>query len=239
MTAMNKTIIKRKLSDEVMDRLLIMIRSGQLMPGAPLPSERQFMEEYGVGRPAIREAMQALQRMGLIEIRHGERARVCKPSLGNMIGQLSETMRHVLTNSSATLEHLKEVRATFEMEMARTAAKRNSADDISRLESVLRAQREAIGDGGRFLELDGSFHREIAAIGGNPIWVAVSEAMFSWLAHFHVSLVSVPGREDLTLTEHEQILTTIKDRDADGAAKAMADHLSRANRLYRQVAAGK
>ena len=65
-------IQRRKLSDSVQDRVLSMIKSGDLAPGSPLPSERELMSSFAVGRPAIREALQNLQRMGLVEIRHGE-----------------------------------------------------------------------------------------------------------------------------------------------------------------------
>jgi hypothetical protein len=57
-------ILRRKLYQEVLDRLLARIENGEIAPGDPLPSERELMEAYGVGRPAIREALQALQRPG-------------------------------------------------------------------------------------------------------------------------------------------------------------------------------
>src|SRR5690606_24851944 len=88
-----------------------------------------------------------------------------------------------------------------------------------------------------FLSLDGMLHREIAAVGGNPIFPAVSEAVFQWLAAFHVDLVQLPGAEDLTLAEHARIVDAIEAKDADAAARAMLVHLTRANSLYRSVEA--
>ena len=228
-------IVKRKLSNEVFDRLYELIRSGDYGPGTSLPSERELMESLGVGRPAIREAMQSLERMGLIEIRHGERARVIEPSIGRMVDQISETMKLLLASSPASLENLKEVRATFECEMARTAARRRAPGDIERLEATLAEQAAARAEPVRFRTLDGAFHRDIAAITGNPIWSALSDALFRWLADFHVDLVSVPGLEQLTLDEHEAILAAIRAGDPVRADRAMADHLNRANELYRQA----
>src|SRR3546814_19280946 len=71
----NEPIVRRKLADEVFDRLKAMIVSGERSPGESLPSERELMARLGVGRPAIRDAMPALAPPGLATIRHGERAR--------------------------------------------------------------------------------------------------------------------------------------------------------------------
>jgi DNA-binding FadR family transcriptional regulator len=226
-------IQKRKLSDAVRNRLLDGILTGALRPGDMLPSERELMESMGVGRPAIREAMQALEHSGLIEIRHGERARVTEPSVGRMVDQVGETMKRLLTHSPANLENLKDARVTFEVEMARLAAKRHSDQDIARLQQTVEAQESAIGKRELFRKLDGRFHFEIATISGNPIWMALSDALFSWLNEFHVDLVSMPGLEPLTLAEHRGIIAAIQSGSADRAAVAMANHLNRANSLYR------
>jgi GntR family transcriptional regulator, sialic acid-inducible nan operon repressor len=228
-------IERRKLSDSVQERLLVMIQSGQVGPDEFLPSERELMASFAVGRPAIREALQNLHRMGLVEIRHGERARVALPSFGRLVDQMSETVRHLLTHSPASLEHLKEARGTFEMEMARIAARRRKDADVKRLRNILATQAGFAKDPQKFLEWDGKLHREIATISGNPIFISVSESMFRWLSHFHVELVRSLGEEKMTIAEHGQIVEAIANADADGAAKAMGDHLTRANRLYRQA----
>lgn len=231
----NKNPISRtKLSDQVQSRLLSVIQTQGLRPGDALPSERELMESYAVGRPAIREAMQNLQRMGLVDIRHGERPRVAAPSFDRMVGQMSETMRHLLVHSSTTMAHLKEARATFEMEMSRIAARKHTASDIVNLRAILAEQERARLVSSEFLEADGRFHHRIAAISGNPIFASVSLALFQWLAEFHVDLVRSPGLEQLTLAEHRQIVDAIEKSDPDDAAKKTGDHLNRANSLYHQ-----
>lgn len=225
-------IARRKLSHQIEERLLAQIQDGDVMPGDLLPSERELMALYQVGRPAIREAMQNLQRMGLIEIRHGERPRVAQPSLERAIEQMGETMRHVLTHSESSLEHLKQARVTFEMEMARIAARTRTAEQVQQVHELVEAQKKTKRSSPDFLLLDGRFHLEIARISGNPIFMALSEALFSWLANFHAHLVRSPGHEDLTLAEHAAILAAIEAGDEVRAAKEMADHLNRANSLY-------
>ena len=224
---------RQKRSDEIRELLLERIKRRDLAPGDPLPSERELMQLYGVGRPAIREALQSLQRMSLLEIHHGRRARVAAPSVTRMVDQVSESMRLFLANSPASLEQLKDARLVFEMEMARIAARKRSASDIVRLRRRLQAQDEAQNDLERFVACDGDFHREVAAISGNPIFTALSEAVFKWLAATYRGAVSVPGLEKLTLNEHTEIVDAIAAGAPEGAAKTMADHLNRANELYR------
>ncbi len=231
----NEPIRRRKLADDVQDRLLELIRGGTVAPGDTLPSERELMQLYGVGRPAIREAMQNMERMGLISIKHGERPRVAEPSLARTVEQMSETMRHLLVHSPADLDHLKEARATFEVQMARIASQKWAGDDLGAIAAIIDRQEAASADSPRFLEFDGAFHHAIASLSGNPIFASLSQALFGWLSQFHVDLVRRPGMEKLTIREHRGILQAIADRDPDAAGKAMADHLYRANTLYHQA----
>ena len=227
-------IPRRKLYQEVVDRLVAQITAGTYAPGDKLPSERELMQVFGVGRPAIREAMQSLDRMGIITVSHGERARVAAPNASSVIDQVAATARHVLRTSPQTLDHLKEARLFFEVGMVRIAAEVASDADIERLRGRLEDHKRTLADLGRFLEMDKLFHREIAAITGNPIYTAFSQAVFEWLEEFHVELVRVPGAENITLTEHEAIFDAIAARDPEAAALAMERHLTRASELYRQ-----
>lgn len=228
-------IVRRKLAELVQTRLLAVLQAEQLKPGDPLPSERELMRSYAVGRPSIREAMQNLQRMGLIEINHGERPRVAAPSFERMVADMGETMRHLLVNSPTTLDHLKEARATFEMTMAQIAARQRTPAAIAELREILVEQERARFDSAAFLKADGRFHQRIALVSGNPIFASLSQALFAWLTQFHFDLVRKPGLELLTLAEHRQILDAIEQGDAEAAAKLTADHLNRANKLYNQA----
>ena len=82
-------IRRRKLYEEVVVRLEAMIHEGELNPGDLLPSERELMLHFGVGRPAIREALFALHRMGLVIVANGERPRVSSPTPKTMLGELA------------------------------------------------------------------------------------------------------------------------------------------------------
>jgi len=227
-------ISRRKLSTEVLDRLLARINAGEFPPGSRLPSERELMELFGVGRPSVREALQALERMGFITIVHGEGAQVNALSAQAIIGQMSEAVMFMLSNSDDMLGYLKEARLLFETSMVRLAAERATKADIEALGAALERHRASVDDPQRFLETDMAFHNAIAAVSHNPIYIAISRAMLDWLRKFHSEAVQTPGAEQLTYSEHAKLLELIAAHDADGAAEWLEMHVRRASRKYQR-----
>ena len=228
----SEQIIRRKLSDEVFARLKGMITSGELSPGDEMPSERVLMERFGVGRPAIREAMQALAGMGLVVISHGERAKVLELTAQSIFRQVDMTAKIMLAQSSDSLEHLKSARIFFERGMAREAAVKATVADIAALQEVLDRQRSSLGQAEAFISADMEFHTRIAEISGNPIYVAVSQAMLAWLKEYHTEMLIWTGKEKFTLAEHEEIIICLKAGDPDAAEQAVLKHLERSRSLY-------
>lgn len=227
-------IVKRKLSDDVSARLIEMIENGGFSPGDPLPSERELMSRFGVGRPAIREALQYLQNVGLILVSHGQRPTVQHPTASGVISQIDLAAKHLLASSPDSLEQLKDARLFFETGMARKAAEMADSEDIRHLHQALDRQRQQLGiDPAEFVRADMVFHTAIAAITRNPIFEATSRAMLGWLEKFHLKSLHWQGNEHFTLEEHEQILRLIEANAPDEAAKAMADHLNRTRSAYR------
>lgn len=225
---------KRKLYHEVLDRLVSAISTAEFPPGSQLPSERELMTMIGVGRPSIREAMQSLQQMGLIKISHGERARVVNPTPDVIVDQISNAMIMLLATSPRGLDELKEARIWLESSLVRMATRNASAKDLENLEASLRDLREARGDPAGFVAADMAFHGLIADMSGNALVAAMTKGMLGWLSRFKRDLVAVRGKERLTIEEHEKIFRAIAGGDAEAAAKTMAEHITRANDLYRQ-----
>jgi DNA-binding FadR family transcriptional regulator len=225
-------IVRRKLSDEVFVRLKRLITSGELSPGDDMPSERELMERFGVGRPAIREAMQALASMGLVAISHGERAKVLKLTAESIMRQVDGAAKIMLSSSKDSLEHLKAARIFFERGMVREAAQKATEADVATLNQTIARQRSLLGDAERFIDADMQFHTQIAGISGNPIYVAFSGAMLGWLKEYHTEMLIWTGKEKYTLAEHEEIASRIAAHDVDGAENAMTKHLERSSSLY-------
>ena len=232
MNVVSEPIVRKKLSDEVFARLKHMIETGELKAGDDMPSERELMERYGVGRPAIREAMQALAGKGLVEISQGERAKVLRITAESIIRQVDLPAKLMLSGSSDTLEHLKSARIFFERGMIREAATKASPTQIAELRALLDTQKQSLGDADAFIEADMEFHQCIARISGNPIFAAVSGAMLGWLKSYHTEMLIWTGRENFTLAEHEEIIRAIEKGDANLSEKAMIKHLERSRALY-------
>lgn len=232
MSLQTEPIVRRKLSDEVFARLKLLITSGELSPGGEMPSERALMERFGVGRPAIREAMQALAGMGLVAISHGERAKVLEMTAQSIFRQMDSSAKIMLAKSADSLEHLKSARIFFERGMVREAAGKANPESVARLRQLLVQQRQALGNSDAFIAADMQFHAAIAGMSGNPIYAAVSEAMLGWLKVYHTELLIWSGKETFTLAEHKEIVSCIEAGDPDGAEEAMVKHLERSRGLY-------
>jgi len=227
-------IVRRKLSQEVFDRLLQRITNGDYPAGSLLPPERALMEVFKVGRPAVREALQDLQRLGLVSITHGGGARMTEPMAQTVLSQIAVTVHHALSNSTQNLMYLKETRTFFEVGMARLAAARATPEDVRALEDCIAQMEETTDDFSLFMQADIAFHRRIAEITSNPIYVALSEALLTWLSRFHIGELRKVGREARTLVEHRHILDRIAAHDVEGAAAAMQVHQTRAADSYRR-----
>ncbi|PRD44624.1 GntR family transcriptional regulator [Phyllobacterium phragmitis] len=239
MTQHDERIVRRKLSDEVFDRLRDLIASGELGPGDLMPSERDLMERFGVGRPAIREAMQTLHNMGLIVVSHGERARVSELTARTMFKQIDVVARMLISTTPEALDHLKETRRFYERGLVRLAAERAGETDIRELEEILARQEGHFGDPRMFIADDLAFHRKIAAISGNPMLEALSESLLNWLFEYHTEMLIWTGKEKVTLREHHAILDCIRQKEPDAAETAMIVHIDRSGTLYSYPPQGK
>ena len=227
----NETVRKRRLYEEVAGRLEALIHSGDMREGDLLPTERDLMQRYGVGRPAVREAIFALKKMGLIDVAQGSRARVSSPSSSTVVDLLSGPIRYLMSEKEG-VEQFQEARIFFEVGLARHAALHASGDDLAAVQKSLRANERALGDLSNFERTDVAFHHAIASIARNPIFESIHQVMFAWLTEQRRTTLVAPRQQDLALRAHQQIYAAIAARDPDRAERMMRDHLLQVTKMY-------
>ncbi len=225
---------RSKLYEQVSERLEARIRGSEFAPEGELPSERELMLEYGVGRPAIREALFHLQKMGLVELRAGARARVAEPSPAALVHSLSGSARYMLSAPDG-MRHFQEARQFFESGLARDAARLATAADIARLKAALEANSDSIGNIKRFEQTDMDFHFMIATIPKNPIYKAMHSAIIEWLYDQRHVTLSYPGQNRIAYEAHAAIFDAIAAKDGNRAADLMRSHLEQVSELYWKV----
>ncbi|MBX3566495.1 MAG: transcriptional regulator NanR [Rhizobiaceae bacterium] len=224
---------QRRLSEDVADRLERMIRDGEFLEADRLPSERDLMRHFGVGRPSVREALLRLSKMGLVEVRSGERARVTRPTPQVVIDQLSGSARHMMA-APGGVHDFQNARTFFEIGLARHAARHATPQDLKRLEEALEVNRQSIGDLRRFERTDVDFHFVLAEISRNPIFMAIHAALAEWLLEQRRTTLAA-GEDQKAFEAHRLIFEAVASGDPDRAEAAMREHLDYVARRYTDV----
>ena len=219
-----RVVRRRKLYEEIAEQIEAAIASGHFEIGDQLPSERDLMDRFGVGRPAIREALLSLERMGLVHLSPGEKARVTKPTIHGLVEQLSGAARHFLATPRGEAS-FQDARRVFESGIAYNAAMIATDQEIAALEKALEANRQAIGNMAEFEKTDIRFHVELTKIGGNAIFLALHTALVDWLSLQRLISLKIPGVAEEAFESHKAIFDAIAAHDASAAWTAMDDHL--------------
>jgi DNA-binding FadR family transcriptional regulator len=207
------------IKERVAGQLRGLIEAGSLRAGEQLPSERELAEQLGVSRSTVREAVQFLGALGLVEIRHGSGTFVRAD--GDLPSEwLQWTRRHQLE-----VHELLEVRRGLEAVAAELAAERSH--DLDAMEVAL-ADMEAAIDGPDvpgLVEADLSFHAALAAASGNTALRHLTESLGRELLRERGAIWNEPGRPERSLREHRCIYEAVTSGDALGARTALVDHL--------------
>jgi GntR family transcriptional repressor for pyruvate dehydrogenase complex len=224
-------IRKRKVHEEIAAQLESLISSGALSEGDALPAERDLMKQFSVGRSAVREAMLALERSGLVRLSNGERARVSRPTTASVLDGLSASVRVVLAQEQG-MRDFQAARTMFEVTLARHAAQFATDQQIERLRAALKANHDTLGDLSAFERTDVAFHYEIALIVGNPLFTGMHEALVGWLTEQRtVSLRNIAADEQ-AYEFHRAVYEAIAARDPDLAEKTMRAHLDAVTAMF-------
>ncbi|GHV36956.1 GntR family transcriptional regulator [Synergistales bacterium] len=226
-----REVQRRRIYEDIVEYLLEDIRNGVYPVGAELPSERSLMDEFQVGRPAVRESLNKLERMGIIETKPGVRARVCFPTVSPLLEEMTDAVRMNLQSSEGD-GYFQDARRLFESALAREAAKKINEAQLSKLKGVLKAHEDVLDDVSSFADRDVEFHKIIAETSGNPIFSVLYHYMNQWLLEQRLATLTIPGQSRKALEAHRKIYEAIAAHDAERADAAMDAHLLQVREAY-------
>ena len=223
---------RRKLTETVADQLLAAIRS--LPPGTRVPSERELTKELGVGRSTVREALNGLAMLGIVEIRHGQGVFVTAEAPAT-----SEPSSIVSALERGVTNEFIEARLIVEVEVARLAARRRTDEDLAIMAAALVEQeaRLARGDIDAIVETAASFNVLLADAAHNEVLRAMIQSFVTLMVERGPRVYLLDGFGEWDLQEHTRLHAAVRDQDPDLAARLMREHIEELARRYRAVGA--
>jgi GntR family transcriptional repressor for pyruvate dehydrogenase complex len=204
----------KKIYEEIVEQLKDMISRGELKPGNKLPSERDMAESLGVSRASVREALTALEAIGILDIRPGEGTFVKETS----VSETFEPLAMVLEVEQNPEFQMMEVRRVLEPEMAALAALRATEDNLYKIEQILADMKNAASVS-KAVAGDLRFHFAIAEATHNSILVriinTIADLMHNILREKREGLFASPGKGLEIINEHEAIFKAIGNRNPE------------------------
>jgi len=215
-----------KVSTQIADQIRASILSGDFSPGDKLPPERELAESFGVSRPSVREALNALASAGLVRSNQGGGTTglsLVETDSGNPLSGL------IRMQQDRALDVI-EVRKCMESWTAFYAAQRALPEDIRRMGTVIAGMEQNLEGLKPSEDLDANFHILVARATHNIVWLHLMQTIFDAMKEFQQSVwraVYITGDDHHMLYRHHRsVFEAIEARDAEASRQAMMMHLS-------------
>jgi GntR family transcriptional repressor for pyruvate dehydrogenase complex len=231
---MLKPIKPKRISDLVFEQIRDLIFKGHLRPGDRLMTERELAEKLGVSRPTVREAINKLVALRLLEHRQGQGTFVNSPSLLTEINPLG-----ILDGQDVGVTDMLEVRLGLECNAVIMAAQRATEDDIRDMEKNLQLMITEIQEGGLGSIGDVSFHMSIAYSTKNIVQIHIMKSFYDYL-HYGIKeslqqLYADPANLQKMIEQHSGVIQAIRERNPDAACEAMRQHITFVLDFFRHI----
>jgi len=221
--------VKRgRLYEEIVSQIQELIIQEELQPGDNLPPERQLVEQFGVSRTVVREAIRALEEKGLVEVKHGRGVYVAQLSSDSV----SESLALLFRVRKSSLMALLEVREILEVEIAGLAAQRATEEDKEEMEQALRYESEVLDSLEEYVESDLRFHALLTKAAHNEVLPVLLNPFAELLRESRMRVTSEPPESrELSMQGHRAIFQAVRDGNKEQAREAMRQHF----RMIRKV----
>jgi GntR family transcriptional repressor for pyruvate dehydrogenase complex len=228
-------IRQRKISEEIADQLKSTIFTGKLKPGQKLPPERELAKSMNVSRVSLREALNTLQGMGLLEIQRGNRTFV-RPITTRSIHDPLVTF---CKSSPQSILQVLELRKYLEIGAASLAAERASAEHVGILEKILAEMEEDFKKNRLGAMADLSFHHTIVEATHNQAFIHTLTTIYDLLQEeLRIAWGGVFKKKDSRrklLEQHQKMYHAIRDRAPQKAAEETQLHLTFVEKEWRDA----
>jgi GntR family transcriptional repressor for pyruvate dehydrogenase complex len=197
-------------------------------PGTKLPTEREMLEEYGVGRGTLRESLRFLEMNGVITMKPG-------PGGGPVTGQsdardLAGTLALFLEMHRTSFNSIVEVRRYIEPIIAKLAAMNANAEALHEIQESVDMMRSNLENEAQFIQANEGFHNAVAWATANPVFALLIGSLH-WITDGTPLGVDYPKeRREAVLKAHERIYEAIASGDAETAESEMAIHIEEFSR---------
>jgi GntR family transcriptional repressor for pyruvate dehydrogenase complex len=213
---------RRRATVDAIRAIQEQIRIGQLAPGERLPSERALSEALGVSRPTVREAVQSLAAMNILDVRHG--AGIFVGSLE--LAELLTPMRFALELNEPTVHDLFEIRLALEPLAAELAARHATDLELEGIQECVERLNRRGRTPEELLELDVELHRRIVEASQNELLANLVASMNVLSRRTRELTIAIPGVQKLARDDHRGLVDAIAARKPRQARKAMVVHLT-------------
>ncbi|MFF0030165.1 FadR/GntR family transcriptional regulator [Streptomyces avermitilis] len=212
------------MARDLQERIKKLIIDRRLPSGAVLPTEPELMELLGASRNSVREALKALQAMGIVEIRHGFGTYVGPMSMAPMIEGLAFRTVAGHYRGEDSLLQLLELREAVETGLISRLAGRLSPHDLVELDGLVDRMEKEAAEGVGLAETDRAFHATLYRGLGNVLLSEVLEAFWDAFHRVRIDLVDVPQDPRVTCRQHREILDAVRSGDSIRAEEAIREH---------------
>jgi GntR family transcriptional repressor for pyruvate dehydrogenase complex len=207
-----------RLYEQLVERLVTLIREMALQPGDKLPPERELSAQLGVSRASVRQALVVLEVQGLVEVRHGEGA-ILRHTAPN------RAVVAALRTHERRLRDVHDAREALEVKIAELAAARRTDADLEAIDDALQFMAGEVEAGDRGLGGDQRFHHAVTEAAHSPVLEDLMEQISDAIRETRIESLSQPGRPQKSLRSHRKIAEAIRAGDRRAAARAMRAHI--------------
>ncbi len=222
---------RKAIAELVVQRILDLVKGGQLVAGERLPPERELAVQLDVSRPTVREALRALSVLGVLEIRHGGGVYVTALDDDDLLSPLD----FYVSLNADNLAELFDARMSFDSMIAGLAVERLSDAEIERLQQLVDAQRDNPEDAELFHDTDAEFHKMIFEASGNILLTRVGKLLMALGETGRRAFLVNTDTRLRSIADHEVIVAALRARDTAAAQQAVRQHMINVRKAWREV----